>query len=213
MVSLSRLECYSHALKGMSKEEIQAILRRNLTPDKQSISTEEGLEVAKAAGQAAREQGIICALAGGLAMHLYGFTRATTDVDFIADKLLGWVAKDKLSFGGETYSASTGKREIDLDWIVRDDFFREFYEAALRDAVRTDEGLFVISPEWMVILKYIAGRGKDQIDLLWLLQQPNLVNRDEVRGYLTAVMGEKAAALPLRELERLFLQADISRTE
>jgi hypothetical protein len=194
----------------MSKEEIQALLRRNLTPEKQSISTEEGLEVAKFAIKAAHEKGIVCALAGGLAMHLYGFTRATTDVDMIADQLLGWEAKDKLSFGGETYSASTGKREIDLDWIVRDDFFREFYEAALRDAVETDEGLFIISPEWMVILKYIAGRGKDQIDLLWLLQQPNLVNRDEVRKQMNVVMGEKAAALPLRELERLFQQADIS---
>lgn len=190
----------------MSKEEIQALLRRNLTPDKQSISTEEGLEVAKAAIKAAHEKGIVCALAGGLAMHLYGFTRATTDVDFIADKPLGWAVKDKLSFGGEIYPASTGKREIDLAWIVRDDFFREFYEAALRDAVETDEELFVVSPEWMVILKYVAGRGKDQIDLLWLLQQPNLVNRDEVRKLMTATMGEKAAALPLREMERTFFQ-------
>ncbi len=192
----------------MSKEEIQALLRRNLTPEKQSISTEEGLEVAKAAIKAAHEKGIMCALAGGLAMHLYGFTRATTDVDMIANQLLGWEAKDKLSFGGET--VSTGKREIDLKWIVRDDFFREFYEAALRDAVETDEGFFIISPEWMVILKYIAGRGKDQIDLLWLLQQPNLVNRDEVRKLMNEVMGEKAAALPLRELERLFQQAEMT---
>jgi hypothetical protein len=194
----------------MSKEEIQALLRRNLTPEKQSISTEEGLEVAKSAIKAAHEKGIVCALAGGLAMHLYGFTRATTDVDMIANQLLGWEVKDKLSFGGETYSASTGKREIDLDWIVRDDFFREFYEAALRDAVETDEGFFIISPEWMVILKYIAGRGKDQIDLLWLLQQPNLVNRDEVRKQMNEVMGERAAALPLREMERLFQQAEMT---
>ena len=194
----------------MSKEEIQALLRRNLTPEKQSISTEEGLEVAKAAIKAAHEKGIVCALAGGLAMHLYGFTRATTDVDMIANQLLGWEAKDKLSFGGETYPASTGKREIHLKWIVRDDFFREFYEAALRDAVETDEGFFIISPEWMVILKYIAGRGKDQIDLLWLLQQPKLVNRDEVRKQMNGVMGEKAAALPLREMERLFQQADLA---
>ena len=193
----------------MSKEEIQALLRRNLTPEKQSISTEEGLEVAKSAIKAAHEKGIVCALAGGLAMHLYGFTRATTDVDMIANQLLGWEAKDKLSFGGETYPASTGKREINLKWIVRDDFFREFYEAALRDAVETDEGFFILSPEWMVILKYIAGRGKDQIDLLWLLQQPKLVNRDEVRKQMNEVMGEKAAALPLRELERLFQQEEI----
>ena len=37
----------------MSKEEIQALLRRNTAPDKQSISTEEGLEVARAASKAA----------------------------------------------------------------------------------------------------------------------------------------------------------------
>ncbi len=197
----------------MSKEEIQALLRRNLTPEKQSISTEEGLEVAKSAIKAAHEKSIVCALVGGLAMHLYGFTRATTDVDMIANQLLGWEAKNKLSFGGETYLASTGKREINLKWIVRDDFFREFYEAALSDAVETDEGFFIISPEWMVILKYIAGRGKDQIDLLWLLQQQKLVNRDEVRRRMNEVMGEKAAALPLREIERIFQQAEMTSSK
>jgi hypothetical protein len=194
----------------MSREELRELLRRNSAPDKQSISTEEGLAVARAATKAAGERGVVCALAGGLAMHLYGFTRATTDVDMIADRPLGWQAKDKLSFGGETYSASAGGREIDLDWIVRDDFFREFYEAALGDAAEADEGLKVVSPEWMVILKYVSGRGKDQIDLLWLLQQPGLVDRDEVRRLVVKVMGEKAAALPLRELERMFLQAELS---
>lgn len=192
----------------MSKEEIRALLQRNTAPEKQSISTEEGLAVARTASQEARAKGIVCALAGGLAMHLYGFTRATMGVDMIADQSLNWAVKDKLSFGGETYSASTGNRVIDLDWILRDDFFRDFYEAALRDAVEAEEHLLVIAPEWMVILKYVAGRGKDQIDLLWLLQQPGLVNRDEVRKLMRATMGEKAAALPLRELERYFQQAD-----
>ena len=193
----------------MSKEEIRELLRRNISPEKGSISTEEGLQVARAATRAAREQGIVCALAGGLAMHLYGFTRATEDVDMIADRLLGWQPKDSLSFGGETYSALAGLREIDLDWIVRSDFFQEFYGAALRDAVETDDSLMVVSPEWMVILKYISGRGKDQIDLLWLLQQPGLIDRGEVRRLVVEVMGEKSAALPLRELERLFLQAEL----
>ncbi len=197
----------------MSKEEIQALLRRNTAPDKQSISTEEGLEVARTASKAAQAQGIVCALAGGLAMHLYGFTRATMDVDMIANRPLDWEVKDKLSFGGETYSAIAENRAIDLDWILRDDFFRDFYEAALQDAVEAEENLLVISPEWMVILKYIAGRGKDQIDLLWLLQQPALVNRDEVRKLMVATMGEKAAALPLRELERLFSQADLAQNQ
>ena len=194
----------------MSKDEIAALLNRNSAPDKQSISTEEGLEVAKVAIKSAQEQGIMCALAGGLAMHLYGFTRATTDVDMVADGLLDWTATNKLSFGGETYPVKSGKREIDLDWIVRNDFFQEFYEAALRDAVEASDGLKVISPVWMVILKYISGRGKDQIDLMWLAQQPNLIDRNEVRRLMIEVMGEKSAALPIRELERIFLQADAS---
>ncbi len=192
----------------MSKEEIRALLQRNSAPDKQSISTEEGLVVARTASTEARTKGIVCALAGGLAMHLYGFTRATMDVDMIADQPLDWAIKDKLSFGGETYAAIVGTRSIDLDWILRDDFFRDFYDAALHDAVEAEENLRVIAPEWMVILKYVAGRGKDQIDLLWLLQQSGLVNRDEVRKLMIATMGEKAAALPLRELERYFRQAD-----
>ena len=108
----------------MSKEEIRELLRRNAAPNKQSISTEEGLIVARAATKAAREQQIVCALAGGLAMHLYGFTRATTDVDMIADKPLGWQVKDALSFGGETYRAFADAREIDLDWIVRNAKYR-----------------------------------------------------------------------------------------
>lgn len=193
----------------MSKEEIRALLRRNTEPNQQSISTAEGLEVARAAARAAHAQGITCALAGGLALHLYGFTRATTDVDLIASAPLGWPVKDKLSFGGETYVAMAGQREIDLDWILRNDFFRDFYEAALRDAIETEENLFVVSPEWLVILKYVAGRAKDQLDLLWLLQQPGLVNRAEVRRSMVVVMGDKAAALPLRELEKSFLQADL----
>jgi len=193
----------------MSKEEIRALLRRNTEPDQQSISTAEGLEVARAAARAARAQGIACALAGGLAMHLYGFTRATTDVDMIASAPLGWPVKDKLSFGGETYAAMAGQREIDLDWIIRNDFFLDFYEAALRDAIETEENLSIVSPEWLVILKYVSGRGKDQIDLLWLLQQPGMVERAEVRRLMIAVLGEKAAALPLREIQRLFQQADL----
>lgn len=191
----------------MSREELRELLQRNAAPDKRSISTEEGLTVAREASRAARERGVLCALAGGLAMHLYGFTRATTDVDMIADKPLDRPVKDTLSFGGETYSMAAGGREVDLDWILRNDFFQDFYEAALRDAVAADETLTVISPEWMVILKYISGRGKDQIDLLWLLQQPGLVDRQQVRGLVVGVMGEKAAALPLRELEKLFLQS------
>ena len=195
----------------MSKEELRALLQRNTEPDKQSISTAEGLEVARTAARAAQAQGVACALVGGLAMHLYGFTRATTDVDMIADAPLGWQAKDTLNIGGETYTALAGAREIELDWIIRDDFFRDFYEAALRDAIETEAGLRVIGPEWMVILKYVSGRGKDQIDLLWLLQQPGLVNREVVRKLMNTVMGEKAAALPLREIERLFSQAELTQ--
>jgi len=48
---------------------------------------------------------------------------------------------------------------------------------------------------------------------LWQLQQPGLVDRGAVRRLMNTVMGKKAAALPLRELEKLFLQAELARQQ
>src|SRR5437016_3825916 len=121
---------------------------------KHSISTEEGLDVASKVVREAEENNITCALCGGLAMHVYGFTRATVDVDFIAAGKLPLPATRELEMGGEAYTVQSDREKgIEVDWIIRADDKKEVYEAALGGATSTEDGLPIITPEWMVILK------------------------------------------------------------
>lgn len=174
---------------------------------KASLPTEVGLKAAEAAVKIAND-GTICALAGGIAMHVYGFTRATTDVDLIASKTLPLKSTRKLSFGGESYRIKIGNREVQVDAIVRDDEYAAVYRSALADALETDTKVKIISPEWMVILKYFSARAKDKLDLLWLLQQDGLVERKQVLKNLRKGMGKEAAFFVEKELKAEFDYAD-----
>lgn len=178
---------------------------------KRGISTEEGLKAAEIIFEQADKEGVKCALAGGIAMHIFGYLRATQDVDMLASKALNLPPEEKLSFGGESYVVEVGGRKITIDLIVRDDFFRDFYEAALHDAQITPDGWRVITAEWMVILKYLSGRGKDQLDLLWMLKEPNLVDREKIAQSLEQVMGKTGAQAVLRGLENFYVQAAVMR--
>lgn len=144
-------------------------------------------------------------------MHLYGFVRATVDVDFVASQKLPLRANKALQMGGETYQIELGnEKQVDIDWIVRSDDKQEIYEAALANADVTEEGLPIITPEWMVILKYLAGRGKDQIDLLWLLREEGLVDRELVKSNIKQLFG-RYAYWPLADMDNLFLEADVMK--
>lgn len=193
----------------MSEEELRK--REAAARQRGDISTEEGLAAAEIIFKQAEKEGVICALAGGIAMHLYGYLRATHDVDLIATKNLGLPFEEKLSFGGLTHSVQVGARKVTVDVIVRDDLFRDFYEAALRDARRNEQGWLIIKPEWMVILKYMAGRSKDILDLLWMLREPGLVDRDKVAQSLEQVLGKLGAEVALRGLENYYVQAEVMR--
>jgi hypothetical protein len=193
----------------MSEEEF--IRRYNAAMARRDISTEEGLKAAQIIFEQAKREGVECALAGGIALHLFGYLRATHDVDMIASKELELPHEHKLSFGGKSYVIQVGERKVTVDLIVRDDFFRVFYEAALRDAFVTRDGLRIITAEWMVILKYLAGRGKDMLDLLWMLKEPNLVDRDKIEWLLEQVMGKTGAQAVLRGLENFYVQAEVMR--
>ena len=176
-----------------------------------SISTEEGIAAAAEMLQKAIQSNVNCAICGGLAMHLYGFVRATVDVDFIASQKLPLKALKALQIGGETYQIALDKeKQVDIDWIVRNDDKQEIYAAALANADFTEEGLPVITPEWMVILKYLAGRGKDQIDLMWLLRERGLVDRQLVKSNIRELFG-RYAYWPLADMDNLFLEADVLR--
>jgi len=193
----------------MSEEEL--VRRYNAARARRDISTEEGLKAAEIIFEQAGKEDIECALAGGIAMHIYGYLRATTDVDLLASKEPDLPHEQKVSFGGASYLVEVGERRIKVDVIVRDDFFRDFYQAALRDAQKTPDGWRVITPEWMVILKYLAGRGKDQLDLLWMLKEPGLVDRKKVARLLEQVMGKTGAEVALRGLENFYVQAEVMR--
>ena len=184
---------------------VEKNLRKNPNP---MIDTETGLAALQQVAGIARRNGVEYALVGGIAMHLYGSPRLTKDVDVIASAVLPMESEKRLGFGGERYSVKTGKRVVSVDWIVRDDTARKFYELALKESYELPSGLPIVTPEWLVILKYIAGRFKDQQDAIYLLRQKGLVDRRLIRRKIIATAGPEFWALIAAGLRRLYDLAD-----
>ncbi len=150
------------------------------------ISGDEAIEAIEKVGALADENNIDWAVCGGIAMVVYGSPRLTKDVDIIASKSLplkDGEIKGFLKQGGENFLIETEKRAVPIDWILRNDEAKKLYQAALKDAVKINE-IPIITPEWLVILKYIAGRFKDQEDCIFLLGQTDLVNRQKVKDLI-----------------------------
>ena len=91
-----------------------------------------------------------------------------------------------LKQGGERYQIESGGKSVPIDWITRRDDARDFFVAALADAIEL-EGVPVITAEWLVILKHIAGRFKDQEDAVYLLRQKGLVKRKKIKENILKV--------------------------
>lgn len=126
-------------------------------------------------GELANQNNIDWALAGGLAVILYGSDRMTRDVDIIASRLLPPKLKvaGRLRQGGERYVIETNKRVTNVDWITRNDDFKALFQEALAEAVKI-RNIPVLTAEWLVILKFIAGRFKDQEDAVFLLSRKRI---------------------------------------
>ncbi len=148
------------------------------------------------------------ALAGGVAMSYYESPRLTKDVDIIASKTLDLEPERKLGFGGERYTAKVGKKEVPVDWIVRNDDVKVFYEKALKEASSEKFGIPLLTPEWLVILKYIAGRFKDQQDAVFLLKQKGLVDRKLIKRKIKETSGPGTWAAFAAGLGRWYDLAD-----
>lgn len=195
----------------MTREERGELMRRNLKSNIM-IDTETGLKVVEIVARLAAKEQIEYALAGGLAMHIYGSPRLTKDVDLIASQILSIEAERQLGFGGERYSVRVGDKIVPVDWIVRRDIFAAYYRAALADADEI-ETVKIITPEWLVIMKYIAGRFKDQEDAIFLLREPKLVDRKKIKANYFKVGGEAAWAGAAPGLLRWFDIADQKITD
>ena len=190
----------------MTQENLKRIIERNSRVE--TVSTEVGIEAGLTLAEIAAKDNIKWAFAGGIAMHIYGYVRATTDVDVIANDLLDLESDKNLSFGGESYRVKVGSRLITVVWIVRNDENTKFYVPALAEAVEVKNGIRIISPEWLVILKHLSGRPKDQLDLIWLLQESELVDRAVVEENIKRVLGEYATYL-IKDLQSEFDYADL----
>ena len=116
----------------------------------------------------AEDQGVVVALAGGVAMQIYGSDRFTKDVDVVADQALeGLQETGQLTFGG--FSARTTKN-ASVDVILRNDAYAPLYEVALADPRRIrGVALPVVRLEYLAPMKFAAHRGKDLDDLAFLV--------------------------------------------
>ncbi len=193
----------------MSETDYQELVERMLeNTSVPMISSDTGLEAAQKMGELAAQEEIEWALAGGMAMYFYGSPRLTKDVDIIASKDLSLTPQHKLGFGGSSYTLQVGKYAVQIDWIVRSDGYQKYYRAALNEAMRMPNGLRVVTPEWLVILKINAGRQKDLDDVVFLLGQPKLVGRPTVKQKLIKIGGEDAWLIMMPNFRRLCDLAD-----
>lgn len=92
--------------------------------------------------------------------------------------------------GGERYLIKTNKKEVVVDWIIRKDEFKKLFAQALSEAVEIN-GVPILTPEWLVILKFIAGRFKDQEDAVFLLSRQDLVDRNLIKEKLSIFLAKR----------------------
>jgi hypothetical protein len=193
----------------MSENDYKQLVERALQNTANlMIATDTGIEAAQQMGQLAAKEEIEWALAGGLAMHLYGSPRLTKDVDIIASRDLSLTPQHRLGFGGSSYTLQVGKYAVQIDWIVRNDGYQKYYRAALKDAIELSNGLRLVKPEWLVILKINAGRQKDLDDIVFLLKQEKLVDRQTVKQKVVETASEDVWLAMLPNFRRLCDLAD-----
>ena len=177
----------------------------NINPD--LLDAESAIQAILTVAAIAKENEVDWTLIGGLAMAIYGSDRNTKDICFIASKLLPLEKQGFLKQGGERYLIETDKRTVAVDWIIRNDEFKQLFQEALKESVEIN-GVPVLTPEWLVILKFIAGRFKDQEDAVFLLSRKGLVNRNLIKEKIIKHFGKAAWGLAKHGYQRWFDIAD-----
>ena len=183
-----------------------------MTIDKFELPTldeDSAKEAISAVGELAEANNIAWALAGGMAVIVYGSDRMTKDVDIIASQVLPpkFKVAGQLRQGGERYEIATRNRVTNVDWIIRSDGFKTMFSEALSEAVEI-KGVPVLTPEWLVILKFIAGRFKDQEDAVFLLSRKGLVDRRIIKEKIIKHVGREAWELARHGYQRWYDMAD-----
>lgn len=174
------------------------------------LDEESARQAIEIVAELAKKNGIDWALVGGVAMSLYGSDRLTKDIDIIASKPLP-VPKSQIAGqlrqGGERFLTATDKKTVAVDWIIRKDEFKTLFEQALKESVKIGD-IPVLTPEWLVILKFIAGRFKDQEDAVFLLSRKDLVDRNLIKEKIINLLGRAAWGLARHGYQRWYDIAD-----
>jgi hypothetical protein len=171
------------------------------------LDEESAKQAIEKIGELANQNGIDWALVGGLAVALYGSDRNTKDIDIIASKLLPLKSEALLKQGGKRYKIKTDKKTVAVDWIIRNDEFKNLFQEALKESVIIG-GVPVLTPEWLVILKFIDGRFRDQEDAVFLLSSKGLVNREIIKEKIIKHFGKAAWGLAKHGYQRWYDLAD-----
>ena len=166
-------------------------------------SHDELIETAKMLAYQASRRNQAIAIAGGLAMQVWGSPRLTADLDIIALDLLGH-SGEPLLFGGIRFMTRKGTSgvEVPVDIIVRADEFRDLYTGALAAAVVVDDLPPVVDPEFLVAMKMVAGRTKDESDVRYLVLLEDF-DVDRADNIVRAHLGPYA----VRELHSIVIEA------
>ena len=106
-----------------------------------------------------------------------------------------------MTFGGYRSETSSG---IPVDVILRDDEFSELFDEALDRVVEID-GIPTVPNEYLVAMKMLAGRRKDDGDLEFLLGYggTGVVDMDRAEDVVRRHLG----AYAVRELRSLAVEA------
>lgn len=129
------------------------------------------------------------AVAGGIAMQVYGSDRLTTDIDFFADRVFDGIdVQRNLSFGGVGGLTVRGKVPVCIN--VRSDDSQRLYEEALDRSLPLPEllGALVVTPEYMAAIKLDAGRAKDEEDLHFLIRE-KVIDLEKTRSIIRRLLG------------------------
>lgn len=163
------------------------------------LDPQETLEALREIASVAKENGVHAALAGGLAMQVYGSDRFTKDIDVLCDEdMPQFPGRKRLTFGGRCTKTSKG---LPLDLIMRDDVYTQLYDAALNTARRIrGYPLPVATPEYLVAMKLAAAREKDVLDIETLVIL-NAVDVKKARRVISETLGYFAADEFMRTVE------------
>lgn len=95
----------------MSEKELIEYIQKNFEQSSM-IDTETGISAVQKLAKIAEKENIQWALAGGIAMHLYGSPHLTKNVDIILRDFLSLKGDRRISFGGVSYDIKIGKKNL-----------------------------------------------------------------------------------------------------